>query len=148
MHNVKKLSKDIYWVGGNEKNSNLVETIFSKKRGVVSNSFLILDDKTALMDSPEFTLSTQIIENIKYVLGDRTLDYLFLNHMEPDYYENIVKLINNYPKVKIVVNEQTFHMISKYYDIDIEGRACLVGENDAVLLGKHIIEFCIAPMVH
>lgn len=145
MHNVKKIADDMYWVGGNEKNT---KDLLFKRKGAPCNSYLILDDKTALFDSPELTLGKNFIENIKYVLRDRTLDYFFLNHMEPDYYENIVRLLKHYPEMKIVGNEQTFRLISRYYDLDIEGRTCVVGENDAVLLGKHIIEFCMAPMVH
>jgi len=148
MHSVRKISEDIYWVGGNNRNLNLVENLFPMKRGISYNSYLILDDKTALIDTVNFSMSTQFIENIHYVLGERTLDYLFLNHMEPDYYDNIGKLIKHYPEMKIVGNDKTFQMISQFYDIDIEDRRCVVGENDAVLLGKHVIEFCMAPMVH
>ena len=68
--------------------------------------------------------------------------------MEPDYFDNIGKLIKHYPEMKIVGNDKTFQMISQFYDIDIEDKRCVVGENDAVLLGKHVIEFCMAPMVH
>jgi len=148
MHSVRKISEDIYWVGGNSRSLTLMENLFPIKRGISYNSYLILDDKTALIDTVDFSMSTQFIENIEYVLGERTLDYLFLNHMEPDYFDNIVKLIQHYPEMKIVGNEKTFQMISQFYDIDIENRRCVVGENDAVLLGKHVVEFCMAPMVH
>ena len=148
MHSVRKISEDIYWVGGNSRNLNIIENLFPIKRGISYNSYLILDDKTALIDTVDFSMSTQFIENVQYVLGERTLDYLFLNHMEPDYFDNIVKLIEQYPEMKIVANEKTFQMISQFYDIDIENKRCVVGENDAVLLGKHVIEFCMAPMVH
>lgn len=148
MTSVRKISDDIYLVGGNNRNSNILDNLFPKKRKISYNSYLILDDKTALIDSVDFSMSTQYIDNIKHVLGDRKLDYLFLNHMEPDYYDNIVKLIQYYPEMKIIGNQKTFQMISQFYDINIEDRTCIVGENDAVLLGKHVIEFCMAPMVH
>lgn len=148
MRNVRKVSEDIYWVGGNEKRLNMVDSLFPLKKGISYNSYIIVDEKTALIDTVDFSLSPQFLENIEYVLGDRSLDFLFLNHMEPDYYANIVKLVNKYPKMKIVANESTFQTISRFYDLDLEGKQCVVKENDAFLLGKHVIEFCMAPMVH
>ena len=144
----RRVSENIVWVGGNDRRLALFENLFPIPRGVSYNSYLILDDKTALMDTVDSSISRQFFENIEHALDGRSLDYLIVNHMEPDHCANIDDLLRRYPEMKVVGNQKTMQLIGQFYDLDIEDRVMLVKENDELCLGSHTLRFYMAPMVH
>ena len=148
MECTRKVTNDIYWVGCNDRRLTLFENLFPIPRGVSFNSYLIMDEKTALMDTVDFAVSRQFLENVAHVLGDRKLDLLVVQHMEPDHCANIDALLQIYPELQIVGNTKTVQMIQQFYDFDIEGRTLVVKEGDELSLGKHTLKFIMAPMVH
>ena len=148
MYSVKKITSDMYWVGVNDRKIALFENVYPVKNGVSYNSYLILDDKTVLMDTVDSVASLQFFENIKHVLAGRKLDYLVVNHMEPDHCACIGAIVEKYPDVKIVGNFKTFVMISQFFDFDVESRKIVVKEGDTLSTGKHTFAFAMAPMVH
>lgn len=148
MHCTRKVTNDIYWVGGNDRRLALFENLFPIPRGVSYNSYLIADEKTALMDTVDFAVTRQFLENVEYALNGRTLDYLVINHMEPDHCANIADLALRYPQMQIVGNAKTIQLIKQFYNFDLEGRTIVVKEMDELSLGKHKLTFVMAPMVH
>lgn len=148
MHCTRKVTDNIYWVGGNDRRLALFENLFPIPRGVSYNSYLIMDEKTTLMDTVDFSISRQFIENVQYVLAGRTLDYLVINHMEPDHCANIEVLVRLYPEMKLVGNAKTVQMIKQFYEMDLEGKVIEVKEKDELSLGVHTLQFFMAPMVH
>lgn len=148
MHCTRKVTDNIYWVGGNDRRLALFENLFPIPRGVSYNSYLIMDEKTTLMDTVDFSISRQFIENVQYVLAGRTLDYLVINHMEPDHCANIEVLVRLYPEMKLVGNAKTVQMIKQFYEMGLEGKVIEVKEKDELSLGVHTLQFFMAPMVH
>jgi flavorubredoxin len=148
MHSVQKISEDIYWVGGNDRRLERFENMFPIPNGVSYNSFLILDEKTALMDTVDTAISRLFIENITHVLNGRDLDYLVINHMEPDHCANIEELVKRYPNIKIVGNKKTFQFIGQFYDFDYSMNMLEVKDGETLCLGRHNLKFMTIPMVH
>lgn len=148
MYCVKKISDDAYWVGVNDRKIQLFENVYPVARGMSYNSYLVLDEKTVLLDTVDGSASLQFLENVEKVLGDRSLDYLIVNHMEPDHCANIAAIVAKYPQVKIVGNFKTFTMMEQFFDFDIAGRKMVVKEGDTLSSGKHTFTFVFAPMVH
>ena len=148
MHCVQKISEDIYWVGGNDRRLERFENMFPIPNGVCYNSYLILDEKTALMDTVDNSISRLFFENVIHVLNGRDLDYLVVNHMEPDHCANIEELVRRYPNIKIVGNKKTFQFIGQFYDFDYSMNMLEIKDCDTLCLGKHNLKFITAPMVH
>lgn len=148
MNNVREISKDFYWVGGNDRRLEMFENLFPLKNGVSYNSYLIKDEKTVLIDSVDDVISDIYLENIRYVLDGRDLDYLVINHMEPDHCGSIVDILRVYPNVKLVGNKKTFQFFNQFYSKDIEDNKYEVKEGDVLELGNHSLEFIFTPMVH
>ena len=148
MHCTRKLNDSISWVGGNDRRLALFENLFPIPRGVSYNSYLITDEKTALIDTVDASISHQFLENIYSVLDGRSLDYLVINHMEPDHCANIEELLLRFPDLKIVGNAKTLAFAKQFYDMDMEGKTITVKENDSIFLGAHTLRFYFAPMVH
>ncbi|MDF2948317.1 MAG: FprA family A-type flavoprotein [Sedimentibacter sp.] len=148
MHSVQKISENIYWVGGNDRRLERFENMFPIPNGVCYNSFLILDEKTALMDTVDTAISRLFIENITHVLNGRDLDYLVINHMEPDHCANIEELVKRYPNIKIVGNKKTFQFIGQFYDFDYSMNMLEVKDGETLCLGRHNLKFMTVPMVH
>ncbi len=148
MYCTRKLTDSITWVGGNDRRLALFENLFPIPRGVSYNSYLIVDEKTALIDTADASITRQFLENIAHTLDGRGLDYLIVNHMEPDHCANIEELLLRYPDLKIVGNTKTISMIGQFYDLDAAGRSLVVKENDTLSLGAHTLRFYFAPMVH
>ena len=148
MYCTRKLTDSITWVGGNDRRLALFENLFPIPRGVSYNSYLIVDEKTALIDTADASITRQFLENIAHTLDGRSLDYLIVNHMEPDHCANIQELLLRYPDLKIVGNTKTISMIGQFYDLDAAGRSLVVKENDTLSLGAHTLRFYFAPMVH
>lgn len=148
MYCTRKVAEDIYWIGGSDRRLALFENLFPIPRGVAYNSYLIMDEKTVVMDTVDASITRQFIENIAHVLQGRPLDYLVVNHMEPDHCANIEELLVRYPEMKIVGNAKTHNMIRQFYDADLEGKIITVKEGDTLALGKRTLHFFFAPMVH
>lgn len=148
MQCTRKVTEDVIWVGCNDRRTELFEHIFPIPRGVSYNSYLILDEKTVLMDTVDATAGEQFQENVKYALGGRDLDYLVVHHMEPDHCSYIAYLMRVYPNLKVVGSVKAIQMIGQFFDIDLEGRTVTVKEGDTLETGKHVFRFMAAPMVH
>lgn len=147
MYCVRKVTEDLYWVGGNDRRLALFENIHPIPKGVSYNSYLLLDEKTALFDTVDWSICRQFLDNIKGVLGDRPLDYMVINHVEPDHAASIEEVILRYPDVKIICTEKAV-LFMKQFGFDIDGRAIEVKEEDTMSFGKHNVVFVSAPMVH
>ncbi len=148
MQNARKVTEDLYWIGANDRRLTLFENIFPIPRGVSYNSYVMLDEKTVLLDTIDAMVSGQFFENLEAVLQGRELDYLVVNHMEPDHCAMIGDVVARYPKIQIVGNAKTFTMMKQFFDFDLEGRTVIVKEGDTLNTGKHTLHFVMAPMVH
>lgn len=148
MHNVRKITEDLFWVGGNDRRLSRFENIFPLSRGVSYNSYLLMDEKTVLLDTADRDISDQFFENVTYVLGGRPLDYLIVNHMEPDHCALIENLLRRYPAMQMVGNVKTFQIMKQFFDFDVDKCAVVVKEGDTFSSGKHTLRFFTAPMVH
>lgn len=148
MQCTRKVTNDIIWVGCNDRRLALFENLFPIPRGVSYNSYLIIDEKVALMDTVDACATKQFMDNLSYVLSGRGIDYLVVQHMEPDHCANIAELMKLYPKMKIAANAKTIQMIGQFFDIETEGRTLLINEGDRLQLGTHTLQFMMAPMVH
>ena len=147
MHCVRKVTEDLYWVGANDHRLNLFENIHPISRGVSYNSYLLMDKKTVLFDTVDWSVCRQFLENIEAVLGGRNLDYLVVNHMEPDHAASLEEILLRYPKVKVISTEKAF-MLMHQFGFDVEERKEVVKEGDTKSFGKHNVVFVSAPMVH
>ncbi len=148
MHCVQEISPQVFWVGGNDRRLERFENMFPLPNGVAYNSYLIIDEKTALIDTVDSSISALYMENITHVLGGRTLDYLVINHMEPDHCANLEEIIRRYPNVQVVGNPKTFQLFGQYYTTDICNNCLTVQEGQELSLGSHTLRFYMAPMVH
>lgn len=148
MYNVRKVTEDIVWVGASDRRLALFENIFPIPRGVSYNSYVLLDEKTVLLDTVDASVAGQFFENLEHVLDGRKLDYLIVNHMEPDHCAMIGDLVCRYPEVQVVGNTKTFGMIKQFFGTDFAERAVTVKEGDTLVTGAHTLHFVMAPMVH
>lgn len=148
MHCFRKVTNDLYWVGGSDRRLELFENLFPIPRGVSYNSYLLLDEKTVLFDTVDNSIGRQFLDNITALLNGRTLDYLVVNHMEPDHCSMIADLMLRYPNMQIIGNAKTFPMIRQFYALDPEGKTIAVKEGDTFSSGTHTFRFLMAPMVH
>ncbi len=143
-----KITESIIYIGVDDKEMDLFENQYKTPNGISYNSYIILDDKIAIMDTVDKRKTDEWINNIETVLGDKKPDYLVVSHMESDHSDNIANLAEKYPNMKIVGNAQIFKMISQFFDLDLGDRAVLVKEGDTLNLGTHTLQFIAAPMVH
>ena len=143
-----KVSANIFNVGVNDRNLDLFEGQYKVPNGMSYNSYVIIDEKTAVFDTVDARFGDEWLENIKQALGERTPDYLIILHMEPDHSANIMKFAKRYPTAKIVGNSKTFVMMGEYFGQDFAENRVVVNENDTLALGKHCVKFIFAPMVH
>lgn len=148
MHNIKKIVDDIYWIGGNDRRLALFENIHPIPRGTSYNSYLLLDKKTVLFDTVDWSISRQFIENLEYVLDGRKLDYLIVNHMEPDHAASIEEITLRYPDVTLISTEKGFYLMHQFGFKLTNIKKEEVKEGDSKKFGKHEIVFVEAPMVH
>ena len=148
MYNVRKVTEDIVWVGASDRRLALFENIFPIPRGVSYNSYVLLDEKTVLLDTVDASVAGQFFENLEHVLDGRKLDYLIVNHMEPDHCAMIGDLVRRYPEVQVVGNAKTFGMMKQFFGTDFAERAVTVKEGDTLSTGAHTLHFVMAPMVH
>jgi len=148
MHCVQQITDKIYWIGGNDRRLERFENMFPIPKGVSYNSSLILDEKTAIIDTVDASIRAQYLENIKYLLQGRELDYLIVNHMEPDHCGNIEDLLMLYPNLKIVGNKKTFAFFEQFYNTSAAENYYEIKEGDVLDLGENKLRFIGAPMVH
>lgn len=144
---VRKVTEDLYWVGVNEKRLHLFENIHPIPRGVSYNSYLLLDEKTVLFDTVDWAGCREFLNNVKEVLNGRKLDYLVINHMEPDHAASMEEVLLRYPECKVISNEKAF-MFMHQFGFHVEDRREEVKEGDTKSFGKHTVTFVAAPMVH
>ncbi|MBE5974877.1 MAG: FprA family A-type flavoprotein [Paenibacillaceae bacterium] len=148
MYCIKKIIDDLFWVGGSDRRLALFENAYPIPRGIAYNSYVLLDEKTVLFDTVDRAISGQFIENVEAVLGGRNLDYIFVNHMEPDHCATLGEMVRRYPDVKVVCNAKTVPIINQFYEFGVDDRAIIVKEGDTFSTGKHNFSFYMAPMVH
>lgn len=147
MYCVRKVTEDLYWIGGNDHRLSLFENIHPIPKGVSYNSYLLTDEKTVLFDTVDWSICREFLENIKHVLNGRDLDYVVINHMEPDHGASLEEVLMRYPNAKIISTEKSF-MIMRQFGFDVDGKEIEVKEGDTFSFGKHNVVFVEAPMVH
>lgn len=148
MQCTQQITDKIYWIGGNDRRLERFENMFPIPKGVSYNSSIILDEKTAVIDTVDASIRDQFIENIEYLLNGRELDYLVINHMEPDHCGNILDLLIKYPNMKLVGNSKTFAYFEQFYNTEAKNNYHEVKEGDTLDLGEHKLTFYTMPMVH
>ena len=146
--NGNKVTESIIYVGVDDKEMDLFESQYVTPNGISYNSYIILDDKIAIMDTVDKRKTDEWINNIEKVLAGREPDYLVVSHMESDHSDNIANLAEKYPNMKVVGNAQIFKMINQFFALNLGDRAVTVKEGDTLNLGKHTLQFIMAPMVH
>ena len=143
-----KITDTIKYVGANDETIDLFEGQYHVPHGVSYNSYVILDEKIAIMDTVDQRATEEWLNHLEKVLDGRTPDYLIVSHMEPDHAANIQRIAEKYPEMKIVGNAKTFPMIAQFFTLNVEGREVIVKEGDTLSLGAHTLQFFMAPMVH
>ncbi len=142
------ITKDIAYVGVNDKKIDLFEGLYDVPNGMAYNSYVILDEKVAVMDSVEKDFKEEWFSNLDKVLDGRTPDYLVVQHMEPDHSANIANFLDRYPNATVVASRQAFAMMKNFFGTEFEDRRLVVGDKDTLQLGSHELTFYTAPMVH
>lgn len=143
-----KITKDILYVGVNDHDVDLFEGQYIVPNGMAYNSYVIVDEKIAVMDTVDAHFTHEWLDNIENALGSRKPDYLIIQHMEPDHSANIASFMNNYKDAVIVSSAKAFTMMKQFFGTDFEGRNMVIAEGDTLSLGKHTFHFVSAPMVH
>ncbi len=146
--NARQLTEDLWWVGASDKRIALFENVYPLDQGVAYNSYLLLDEKTVLFDTVDRSVTGEYFENLAAVLGDRPLDYLVINHMEPDHSSAISLILSKFPEAVVVTSAGAVQMIRQFFDIDVTDRSIVVAEGDTLTTGAHTLAFVEAPMVH
>ncbi|MDP4185972.1 MAG: MBL fold metallo-hydrolase, partial [Bacteroidota bacterium] len=145
MHQVK-LAEDIYYVGVNDRKTHLFENYWPLEKGVAYNAYLIVDEKVALLDTVERSFIDEFLEKLDTILKGRKIDYLIVNHMEPDHSGAIKSIVTRYPEITLVGNKKTFPILSNFYQI--EKNTLTIEDGGTLDLGKHKLGFHTIPMVH
>ena len=144
---MNKVTKDIYYVGVNDHQVDLFEGQYVVPNGMAYNSYVIKDEKIAVVDTVDKNFTHEWLDNIASVLGNDQPDYLIVQHMEPDHSANIMNFVKTYPNVTVVGNAKTFKMIEQFFDVTLE-KTLVVNDMDTLKLGSHVLTFVFAPMVH
>jgi len=145
---IKKVTDDLVWVGANDRRLALFEGVYSVPAGVSYNSYLLTDEKTVLFDTVDKAVRQRFLENIEEALNGRKLDYLVVQHVEPDHSVVIPELIQKYPEIQIICGAKALNFIKQFYDFDIDSRVRVVKENETLNTGKHTLQFIMATMIH
>lgn len=148
MYCVKKIKEDLFWVGGTDRRLALFENAYPIPRGISYNAYVLTDEKTVLFDTVDRAVTDQFFENVEAVLGGRPLDYVVVNHMEPDHCATLGEIVRRYPEAQVVCNAKAIPIIKQFYNFDIDSRAIVVKEKETLSTGKHTLTFMMAPMVH
>lgn len=142
------ISDAVRYVGVNDKDIDLFESQYIVPNGVSYNSYVILDDKIAVMDTVDARKTDEWLGNLEAELGGKSPDYLIISHLEPDHSGSIQAVTEKYPEMKLVGNSKVFAMLPQFFDLDVEGKKVVVAEGDTLELGSHTLTFVMAPMVH
>lgn len=143
------ISKDILYIGADDKEIDLFESQYIVPNGISYNSYLIKDEKNVVMDTIDKRKTNEWLQNLEQALGGQKPDYLVISHLEPDHAYNIELLARKYPEMKLVGNDKTFAFLPQFFEIsDLENRKIVVKEGDELNIGKHTLQFFMAPMVH
>ena len=145
---MEKITEDIVNIGVNDRDITLFEGQYEVKKGMAYNSYVILDEQVVVMDTVDPHVTAEWLKNMDEALGSQKVDYLVIQHMEPDHGGSIMQLIERFPDVKLVGNPKTFQMFHQFFDISSDDRAVIVKEGDTLSIGKHTLQFFMAPMVH
>lgn len=148
MYCVQPVTPEILYVGGSDRRLTLFENTYPLSRGVSYNAYLVLDEKTVLMDTVDWAIGERFFENLTYALNGRTLDYVVVNHMEPDHAATLGELLRRYPDVHVVGTAKTMAMIGQFFGMDLADRGMAVKEGETLTTGRHTFTFYMAPMVH
>lgn len=148
MHSTRKVKDDLIYVGGSDRRLSRFENLFPIPKGVSYNSYVLLDEKTVLFDTADESISRQYIENVVHALNGRPLDYMVVQHMEPDHCAMIDDMLRRYPEAKMVCSAKAVGMYAQFYGTDVAARALVVKEGDKLSTGEHTLHFIMAPMVH
>ena len=148
MQCTKKIFDDLIWVGANDRRLAMFEGVYSVPRGVSYNSYLLLDDTTVLFDTVDKAVGNVFFQNVEHALAGRKLDFVVIQHMEPDHSATLTELLLRYPDAKIVCNEKIAAMIDQFFGMDVTGKAFIVKEGTTLNTGHHTLQFMMAPMVH
>ena len=148
MMDMRKITDELYWVGVNDNEIDLFEGQYPVPNGMAYNSYIIRDEKTAVFDSVEKRFGNEWLRNIEEVMGDKSPDYLIVQHMEPDHSANIMAFAGKYPEAKIVGNAKTYKFMEQFFGDSLANRQLIVKDGDILNLGKHELTFVFAPMVH
>ncbi len=148
MHCVRSVAPDILLVGASDRRLALFENIYPIPRGVSYNSYLVLDEKTVLLDTADSAVSARFLENLAYGLNGRPLDYVIVNHMEPDHAASLMDVLRLYPEAQVVASAKAIAMIGQFFASDVSARCTAVKEGDTLPTGRHTFTFVVAPMVH
>ncbi|MDO4452766.1 MAG: MBL fold metallo-hydrolase [Lachnospiraceae bacterium] len=143
-----KITDTVKYIGVNDKTLDLFESQYVIPNGVSYNSYVILDEKVTVMDTVDARATEEWLANLEEVLGGKSVDYLVVSHMEPDHAANVQRLIEKYPNMQVIGNAKTFNMIPQFFNVDLEERKVVVREGDTLNIGKHTLQFFMAPMVH
>ncbi|MBE6071587.1 MAG: FprA family A-type flavoprotein [Clostridium butyricum] len=142
------VTNSIKYIGVDDKTLDLFESQYEIPNGISYNSYVILDEKVALMDTVDARATDEWLNNLEKAVDGQTVDYLIISHLEPDHAANIKKIIERYPNMKVVGNNKTFSMLPQFFDIDLTEKKIVVAEGDELNLGSHTLQFFMAPMVH
>ena len=145
---VEKVTEDIMNIGVNDRTITLFEGQYEVEKGMAYNSYVILDEQVVVMDTVDPRATEEWLKNLDEALGSRKVDYLVIQHMEPDHGGSIMRLIERFPEMKLVGNAKTFQMFGQFFDVNPDDKAVTVKEGDTLCVGKHTLQFFMAPMVH
>lgn len=148
MHNIRKITEDLIYIGANDRRISRFENQHPVPNGMSYNSYLLLDEKIVLLDTVDKAVGDLFLENLHVALNGRALDYMIIQHMEPDHCALIPRIIELYPQVTVVGSQKTFGMIQQFFGLDLAERALVVKEGDTLQTGAHMLRFLMAPMVH
>ena len=148
MYCTRQVTNDIFWIGADDRRLSLFEGVYAVPRGVSYNAYLVRDEKTVLFDTVDSAVSDRFFENLAHALDGRALDYVVVQHMEPDHSATLGRLLEKFPAATVVCNQKTVGMIRQFFGADVTPRALLVKEGDTLSTGRHAFSFVMAPMVH
>ena len=148
MQSIQTVSENTIYVGASDRRLAKFENLFPIPRGVSYNAYVILDEKTALLDTADASVGAQFLENVAAALDGRKLDYLIVDHMEPDHAAEMADLARQYPDMAILCSAAAKNMIAQFFDAELAGRVTVVKEGDTLCTGRHTLRFIAAPMVH
>ena len=144
----REIVDNIFYVGADDKDIRLFEGQYHVPNGMSYNSYIIKDNKNVILDTIDQRVTGEWLKNVEDVLENEEADYLVISHLEPDHAYNIDTLIKKYPNMKLIGNSITFNILSNFFDVDISDKKIIVKEGDTINLGKHTLQFFMAPMVH